>query len=81
MELSFEWGPAKDEANTRKHGVTFEEASTAFGDPLSATITDPEQLGARGAVPAARPGERRACPHHQRAARDPPRTEAMKRIQ
>jgi len=24
-----------------KHGVTFEEASTAFGDPLSNTIDDP----------------------------------------
>jgi uncharacterized DUF497 family protein len=42
MELSFDWDPAKDEANTRKHGVTFEEASTAFGDPLSVTVPDPE---------------------------------------
>jgi len=42
MDLSFEWDPAKDEANARKHGVTFEEASTVFGDPLSITIPDPE---------------------------------------
>ncbi len=26
----------------RKHGVSFDEASTAFGDPLSITIADPE---------------------------------------
>lgn len=42
MDLSFEWDPAKDEANARKHGVTFEEASTAFGDPLSITVPNPE---------------------------------------
>jgi uncharacterized protein len=40
MELRFEWDPAKSEANARKHGVTFHEASTAFGDPLSITIGD-----------------------------------------
>lgn len=42
MELRFEWDPAKDDANARKHGVTFHEASTAFGDPLSITIADPD---------------------------------------
>jgi uncharacterized DUF497 family protein len=25
-----------------KHGVSFQEASTAFGDPLSITIDDPD---------------------------------------
>jgi hypothetical protein len=39
--LVFEWDPAKAEANLRKHGVTFEEAATVFGDPLSVTIGDP----------------------------------------
>lgn len=42
MELSFEWDPAKAEANARKHDVTFKEAATAYGDPLSVTIPDPE---------------------------------------
>jgi uncharacterized DUF497 family protein len=28
--------------NLRKHGVDFEEAATAFGDPLSITISDPD---------------------------------------
>jgi uncharacterized DUF497 family protein len=27
--------------NRRKHGVGFEEAATAFGDPLSITVGDP----------------------------------------
>ena len=40
--LSFEWDPSKAESNERKHGVTFSEAATAFGDPLSLTIPDPE---------------------------------------
>jgi uncharacterized DUF497 family protein len=41
MALSFEWDPNKAKANLAKHGVSFEEASTVFGDPLSLTIPDP----------------------------------------
>jgi len=40
--LKFEWDPAKAKRNSRKHNVTFEEAGTVFGDPLSATILDPD---------------------------------------
>jgi len=39
--LTFEWDERKAGSNRRKHGVTFEEAATAFGDPLSLTIPDP----------------------------------------
>ena len=39
--LIFEWDPKKAETNLKKHGVSFEEASTAFKDPLSLTIDDP----------------------------------------
>lgn len=42
MALGFEWDPSKDASNTEKHGVTFEEASTVFSDPLSITIGDPD---------------------------------------
>ena len=42
MELRFTWDPRKAAANLRKHGVSFEEASSAFGDPLSITIADTE---------------------------------------
>lgn len=41
MGLNFEWDARKAASNRRKHGVDFEEASTAFGDPLSITIPDP----------------------------------------
>lgn len=41
MALQFEWDPPKAERNLALHGVTFEEAATAFGDPLSITIDDP----------------------------------------
>ncbi len=39
--LSFEWDHKKAEINIEKHGVSFKEASTAFGDSLSLTIADP----------------------------------------
>jgi len=41
MPLQFEWDPAKGRTNIGKHGVTFDEASTCFEDPLSITIPDP----------------------------------------
>ena len=40
--MEFEWDPAKDAGNLAKHGVSFSEASTIFGDPLEVTIPDPE---------------------------------------
>jgi hypothetical protein len=39
--VKFEWDPKKAEANLAKHGVSFENASTVFGDPLAGTIPDP----------------------------------------
>jgi uncharacterized protein len=39
--VEFEWDPAKAAANVAKHGVTFSEASTIFGDPFEVTIPDP----------------------------------------
>jgi uncharacterized DUF497 family protein len=41
MAFRFHWDPDKARANLTKHGVSFEEAATAFGDPLSLTIVDP----------------------------------------
>ena len=40
--LQFVWDRAKAAQNLRKHGVDFAEAATAFGDPLSLTIADPD---------------------------------------
>jgi len=39
--LIFEWDLQKAKSNLKKHGVSFEEASTAFQDTLSLTIDDP----------------------------------------
>jgi uncharacterized DUF497 family protein len=38
----FEWDPGKASANLRQHGVSFEEASTVFGDPLAMLMADPD---------------------------------------
>ena len=40
--MEFEWDDAKARANLRKHGISFEDASTAFYDALSVTIPDPD---------------------------------------
>ena len=40
MALAFEWDPRKAASNLAKHDVSFEEAATAFGDPLSISIHD-----------------------------------------
>jgi uncharacterized DUF497 family protein len=42
MALRFTWDPRKAITNRRKHGVSFPEATTAFADPLSITILDPD---------------------------------------
>jgi uncharacterized DUF497 family protein len=40
--MLFEWDPAKAAENLRKHGISFEEASSTFFDALSATGRDPD---------------------------------------
>ena len=39
--LLFEWDSHKADSNIENHGVSFEEVSTVFRDPLSLTIDDP----------------------------------------
>ena len=41
-KMEFEWDSKKAEANKRKHGVSFHEAATVFGDPLAITFADPD---------------------------------------
>ena len=41
MAYEFEWDAKKAADNLRKHGVSFDEAVTAFGDPLSILLSDP----------------------------------------
>jgi uncharacterized DUF497 family protein len=40
--LKFEWDTAKAIANVSKHGVSFEEAASVFGDSLAITFPDPD---------------------------------------
>jgi uncharacterized DUF497 family protein len=40
--LIFEWDPEKAQGNLNKHGVSFEEATEVFSDPLSLTVPDPD---------------------------------------
>ena len=41
-EIRFEWDSQKAESNRTKHGISFEEATTAFYDENALLIHDPE---------------------------------------
>lgn len=40
--LRFEWDPRKSTSNLRRHGVSFEDASTVFVDDNAILINDPD---------------------------------------
>jgi len=40
--MQVEWDTDKAERNISKHGITFEEASGVFDDPLFLTFADPD---------------------------------------
>lgn len=42
MESGFEWDAGKAALNLAKHGVSFQEASSVFEDPLSLLGPDPD---------------------------------------
>jgi uncharacterized protein len=41
VALQFEWDSRKAARNLAKHGVSFDEAATVFGDPLALIVSDP----------------------------------------
>ena len=43
--MHFDWDPAKTARNLAKHGVSFDDASPVFGDPLAGTIVGPRRSG------------------------------------
>lgn len=45
MRYYFEWDPVKAESNLRKHGVSFEQASGVFFDPLALSVFDEVHSG------------------------------------
>ena len=42
MPYQFEWDAEKARENVRRHGVSFDEAVTAFSDRFSALLPDPD---------------------------------------
>jgi uncharacterized DUF497 family protein len=40
--VEFEWDNKKAAMNLKKHGVSFQEAASVFGDPLAMTFHDPD---------------------------------------
>jgi hypothetical protein len=40
MSVRFEWDKGKAEGNLKKHGVSFDEASSVFNDPLAFIFED-----------------------------------------
>jgi uncharacterized DUF497 family protein len=44
-DFQFEWDPAKNASNLRKHGVSFEEAAQVFRNPLYLSWKDRVQDG------------------------------------
>lgn len=41
-KAKLEWDAKKAVEYLRKHGVSFDDAATAFADPLSITVSDPD---------------------------------------
>ena len=40
--MNFEWDQTKAANNIKKHGVSFEDAASVFGDSLAITFRDPD---------------------------------------
>jgi len=40
MQYKFEWNPIKAKRNLNKHGISFQEATEVFSDPLQLTLED-----------------------------------------
>lgn len=45
-QIRFEWDARKDASNEAKHGVSFDEASTAFADENGILVHDPDHSDA-----------------------------------
>jgi len=44
-DLRFTWDPRKAAGNRRKHGVSFDEAASAFADEHGLLLDDPDHSG------------------------------------
>jgi Ribonuclease toxin, BrnT, of type II toxin-antitoxin system len=85
--MRFEWDPKKAQANKRKHGVTFEEAATCFGDEHARYYEEKERrerfvlIGvsdrAASDLQRSRGTRERSHPDHQCPTRHSTRTETL----
>jgi uncharacterized DUF497 family protein len=86
-DVQFTWDPAKAATNLRKHGVSFEDASTVFRNSLAQVLPDPthseqEQRlliighSAGGRVPDIGVGEHLLAERHRRSASARPQVDA-----
>jgi len=46
VQYNFEWDPDKQKQNQEKHGVSFEQAATAFKDPRAVSVYDEDHSAA-----------------------------------
>jgi hypothetical protein len=87
--VQFEWDPQKAAANVKRRRITFDEAASVLGDPLSTTYPDEAHsdeetrfltIGAshRGRVMVVAHTERnRYNPHHKRPTSNEARTRIL----
>jgi uncharacterized DUF497 family protein len=61
VALRFEWDPQKAARNLGKHGVSFEEAATVFGDPLGCIASDPRHSADEERLVLLGVSQRRQC--------------------
>jgi len=45
LRYNFDWNPAKERANIRKHGFTFRKAASIFRDPNQLSLYDDAHSG------------------------------------
>jgi uncharacterized DUF497 family protein len=45
LRYNFDWNPAKERANIRKHGITFRKAASIFRDPNQLSLYDDAHSG------------------------------------
>lgn len=45
MHYNFKWDPKKANVNLSKHGISFDQATEVFNDPLHLSILDNEHSG------------------------------------
>jgi len=83
--MEFAWDSEKATANLRKHRVSFEKASSVFGDPLAVTFHDPDHsvgevrwlTTKRCAVSRVAYSTRQTCSAYKCSSRDPSRKENL----